>query len=332
MEQTIEMLEFIQCLLAKLLKKSLATITPCLLNKTGFQRITFTAEPLELEQLLTALLQPAIDTAKENLVIVMTTQQDHLHLQISIDNTKPPIAQCTSPGKVSCLQAISQRVHPIHLTAYSERLRNAINLLTQYSANLVVSSDVTEANTVTLIEYCDKPVKPAASVKQLAVASLVKENLGPQHKDCLFWPFFDTDILLLVANGNKPRALSVLVADDSIPSKVATQAMLEKLGCRVISASDGTEALAIAQQSLFDLILLDERMPGLNGSDVACQLNQEGQLNYKTPKVSLTGITHPDDIDELFSKGITHYLEKPITKLALEKFLQQWQVTPSPTI
>lgn len=118
--------------------------------------------------------------------------------------------------------------------------------------------------------------------------------------------------------------IRVLLADDSVPCKAATKIMLEKLGCMVTAVDNGNAALLHAEQHLFDLIFLDEQMPGLNGSDVAIKLCAKEQLNRDTPKIALTGITDPDELSALFKKGITHYLKKPITKPALESFLNNW--------
>lgn len=119
--------------------------------------------------------------------------------------------------------------------------------------------------------------------------------------------------------------LKILVADDSKPSKMTTMFMLEHLGCKTKGADDGIEALNLSENEAFDLIFLDERMPGLLGSDVAKKLCDGNGVNAKTPKISLTGITDRDSISELYSKGITHHIEKPITKLILDDFLQQWR-------
>ncbi|ETX09539.1 hypothetical protein MUS1_06815 [Marinomonas ushuaiensis DSM 15871] len=116
--------------------------------------------------------------------------------------------------------------------------------------------------------------------------------------------------------------LNVFVADDSMPSKMIMMIMLESLGCIVTGADDGEEALSIASKQEFDLIFLDEKMPGLLGSDVANLLREAGDINSQTPKVSLTGITDKGAINELYNKGITHYLEKPISKIVLVNYLK----------
>ena len=145
-------------------------------------------------------------------------------------------------------------------------------------------------------------------------------------KKILGWPFFDTDLITILTTFHTQTRLSVLVADDSLPSQIATKVMLEMLGCLVTCAENGASALTLAQNESFDLLLLDERMPGMFGSDVAQQLVRENTPNNNTPKVILTGLTGDDEIAGLFEKGITHYLQKPVTKAVLEKFIKPWQI------
>ncbi|WP_160061977.1 response regulator [Psychromonas sp. L1A2] len=120
--------------------------------------------------------------------------------------------------------------------------------------------------------------------------------------------------------------LNVFVADDSKPSKMLTIIMLQSLGCSVTGADDGLEALDITSKQPFDLIFLDENMPGLKGSDVAEQLCivESSGINRNTPKVSLTGLVGEDAVENLYKKGITHHIEKPVTKAMLESFLTSW--------
>ncbi|MBG9992917.1 response regulator [Pseudoalteromonas arctica] len=145
-------------------------------------------------------------------------------------------------------------------------------------------------------------------------------------KKILGWPFFDTDLITILTTFHTQTRLSVLVADDSLPSQIATKVMLEMLGCLVTCAENGASALTLAQNEPFDLLLLDERMPGMFGSDVAQQLVRQNTPNNNTPKVILTGLTGDEQIAELFDKGITHYLQKPVTKAVLEKFIKPWQL------
>ena len=156
------------------------------------------------------------------------------------------------------------------------------------------------------------------------ISELSQEN--KLSKKILGWPFFDTDLITILTTFHTQTRLSVLVADDSLPSQIATKVMLEMLGCLVTCAENGASALTLAQNEPFDLLLLDERMPGMFGSDVAQQLVRQNTPNNDTPKVILTGLTGDEQIAELFEKGITHYLQKPVTKAVLEKFIKPWQL------
>lgn len=122
----------------------------------------------------------------------------------------------------------------------------------------------------------------------------------------------------------KVNKVRVLVADDSKPSKMLTIILLQSLGCEVTGADDGLEALEITRQQPFDLIFLDENMPGLQGSEVAEKLSNGTGINATIPKISLTGLVGEISIDNLYKKGITHHIEKPVSKEALARFLAEW--------
>ncbi|HAD08431.1 MAG TPA: hypothetical protein DCF62_03015 [Porticoccaceae bacterium] len=156
--------------------------------------------------------------------------------------------------------------------------------------------------------------------------ALTESNTG--HS--LYWPFFDTDLYCALTRLHKTSPMLILLAEDSKPSQLTTQVILEKLGHTVICADDGVEALQLARQTRFDLIFLDERMPGLNGSNVAATLNQKDEINASTHKISLTGITDQKFLSGLFSVGISDYLEKPVNKKRIEVMLSKFNRANQP--
>ncbi|KAA1156500.1 response regulator [Pseudoalteromonas fuliginea] len=165
------------------------------------------------------------------------------------------------------------------------------------------------------------------SIKLYAIGKVDELNKDIELSgNVLGWPFFDTDLVAIRTSLFAQKRLSVLVADDSLPSQVATKVMLEMLGCSVTCADNGASALTLALNNQFDLLLLDECMPEIFGSDVAQQLVSKSTLNTDTPKAILSGLTDDVQIAKLFKKGITHYLQKPVTKADLEKFIKPWQL------
>lgn len=126
--------------------------------------------------------------------------------------------------------------------------------------------------------------------------------------------------------------LSVLVADDSLPSLAACQAMLEKLGHTVCVAHNGSEALEKAETQVFDLIILDEYMPGLGGSQVAQLLRSLKNPNIMTPIVSLSGVTLEVAKQQMLESGINAHLNKPISLSDISVLLAKYVVADSSAI
>lgn len=65
------------------------------------------------------------------------------------------------------------------------------------------------------------------------------------------------------------RSTQILLVDDEAAIRVTTAALLQRRGYTVVSAASGEEALEILNQQVFDLLLLDFRLPGINGLDLA---------------------------------------------------------------
>jgi CheY-like chemotaxis protein len=105
-------------------------------------------------------------------------------------------------------------------------------------------------------------------------------------------------------NGREPYL--VLVADDDDDAREAIADTLEEAGFRVAEASDGVEALQQARTLRPRVLVLDQRMPKLFGSEVVSRLRAEG---LRFPVVLMSGST-----DLLRASGETHvdyFLTKP---------------------
>ncbi|MFT5051786.1 MAG: two-component system cell cycle sensor histidine kinase/response regulator CckA, partial [Chlamydiales bacterium] len=110
------------------------------------------------------------------------------------------------------------------------------------------------------------------------------------------------------ARGRTGGARTILVADDHEAVRKLARHVLEPTGHRVIEACDGTEALALARKhaSELDLLLLDVRMPGMNGDEVLEILRAEGA---DCPAILSSGYTQ-QSIDALVPAGVG-FLKKP---------------------
>jgi two-component system, cell cycle response regulator DivK len=113
----------------------------------------------------------------------------------------------------------------------------------------------------------------------------------------------------------------VLVVDDLEDNLDLLITVLKLYGCNILTATTGSKALALAETSQPDLILLDLILPDLNGETVISRLKQNPQTK-KIPIIAMTGLAIPEDKERLLKLGCTHYLVKPYVIDELEVFLR----------
>jgi len=82
--------------------------------------------------------------------------------------------------------------------------------------------------------------------------------------------------------------LRVLVVDDNAVNRELARAILESVGAEVSEVGDGTEAVDIAQRVPFDIILMDLRMPGLDGRSATAAIRREPGPNQHMPVLAFS--------------------------------------------
>lgn len=103
-------------------------------------------------------------------------------------------------------------------------------------------------------------------------------------------------------------SLRVLIADDEPIARLDLREMLEALGHQVVAeASDGDAALRLAREIRPSIAILDIRMPGMDGLDVARVLAEEGIA----PTLILSAYTDQEYLDRSRESGCLYYLVKP---------------------
>jgi CheY-like chemotaxis protein len=104
--------------------------------------------------------------------------------------------------------------------------------------------------------------------------------------------------------------MRVLLADDHEDIRKLTTYQLERSGHHVTSVSNGKEALDAAGGGSFDVILLDEEMPGLTGVEVVGAI-RKNPVSPVPIVIALTGNSSPQDRDRLLAAGFDSVLGKP---------------------
>ena len=115
--------------------------------------------------------------------------------------------------------------------------------------------------------------------------------------------------------------LSVLVAEDNDINQVVAKSLLEDLGLKVVLANNGKQAVELAHNQDFDLILMDLHMPEMNGSEAAFALRQ---ANITIPIIAFTAAVVVEEIDKALASGMDGYLTKPVNRSELYATLTKY--------
>jgi PAS domain S-box-containing protein len=116
--------------------------------------------------------------------------------------------------------------------------------------------------------------------------------------------------------------MAVLVVDDSEDTTEMVQHLLEIGGASVCAATSGVEALRLAGERDFDVVLSDISMPGMDGFEFLARLRQiPGKEDL--PAVALTGFGRPEDIRRASEQGFYAHLTKPFDIQTLANLLQK---------
>lgn len=109
-----------------------------------------------------------------------------------------------------------------------------------------------------------------------------------------------------------PRLRILLVEDNRVNQLVATR-FLDRLGQEVVVAGDGAQAVSIAKEQTFDVILMDMQMPVMDGIEATRRIIAEGGLCSATPIIAMTANASDDDRRRCIEAGMAGFESKPVT-------------------
>ncbi|MBI6603450.1 MULTISPECIES: response regulator [Pseudomonas] len=118
------------------------------------------------------------------------------------------------------------------------------------------------------------------------------------------------------------RARILLVEDNPVNQLVA-KGMLSKLGCEVVVAGHGGEALKCLEEQHFDMVLMDCNMPVMDGYEASRQIRSSGRWP-DLPIVALTANAMSEERERCRAAGMNDYLAKPFRREELNALLDLW--------
>ena len=136
----------------------------------------------------------------------------------------------------------------------------------------------------------------------------------------------------VVVHGQEPasHATRVLVAEDNPTNQVVIRGLLAQAGYRDVTvADDGEQALAAVARSEFDLVLMDCRMPRVDGYEASRRLRASG---FTQPIIALTANAAAGERERCLAWGMNDYLTKPVDPVRLAQVLREWTRTAGPAL
>ena len=121
----------------------------------------------------------------------------------------------------------------------------------------------------------------------------------------------------------RSERLRILIAEDNATNQLVMRQMLKSFDILIDMAGDGREALEATRQFRYDLILMDMRMPEMDGLRATRLIRQQGGWLAEVPVIALTANAFAEDMQACFEAGMNQFLPKPVSRdLLLATILQ----------
>lgn len=134
------------------------------------------------------------------------------------------------------------------------------------------------------------------------------------------------------AAGARLSGVEILVADDHSANRELARLFLTGFGAGVTLAEDGRSAVDLAAARRFDLILMDHRMPGMDGQE-ALRAVRSGGASQSAPVLAYTADAHVHDARSWRAKGFQGVVNKPLSSSELiQSVVDALQADPAPAV
>lgn len=132
------------------------------------------------------------------------------------------------------------------------------------------------------------------------------------------------------------QGMRILLAEDNLLNQQIARELLEEFGVRVDVANNGFEAIELLRKESFDCVLMDVRMPEMDGIE-ATQRIRSNPLLRELPIIAMTANARTEDREECLAAGMTDFISKPVEPALFFRILLKYlhpvgSVVPSPVV
>jgi signal transduction histidine kinase/ActR/RegA family two-component response regulator len=130
------------------------------------------------------------------------------------------------------------------------------------------------------------------------------------------------------------KGKKILLVEDNRANQMFMSLILKKFGLVYEIANDGLEAISAFEDGKFDLILMDENMPNLNGIEATKYILEQEEKNklIHTPIIALTANALKGDREKFLDAGMDEYLTKPISKDRLAEVFEEFLINSKESV
>jgi len=128
----------------------------------------------------------------------------------------------------------------------------------------------------------------------------------------------------VIVEDHHRRGRTVLLVEDNPTNQRVAQLFLERAGCNVLLAADGSEALAVLRERPVDLVLMDVQMPVMDGLEATRSIRAEVPGGLRIPIVGLTASAMKEQIEICRAAGMDDVIAKPLERERLHAVLERY--------
>jgi PAS domain S-box-containing protein len=210
------------------------------------------------------------------------------------------LLDCRMPGmdgielaaRIREFYANSSAPPPVVMMLTSDEIRVRLSQLSELGVRAYLVKPIRRAE---LLEAIGRAMGDGEAVAESAVRPLAAEVTGALH------------------------GLRILLADDSPDNRMLVREFLSKTGCQLDEAEDGREAFARFTTGNYDLVLMDVRMPVIDGIEATRAIRRWENENrgQRTPIIALTASALPLAVRACLAAGCNTHVSKPVKRVAL---------------
>lgn len=122
------------------------------------------------------------------------------------------------------------------------------------------------------------------------------------------------------------KEISVLIVDDNQTNLIFLSTVLQKLGCNIISAVSGEEAIDLSLKNALDIVFMDCQMPNMDGYEATQRIigSYKAEGKKLMPIIALTANAMAEDKEKCLKAGMVDFVTKPFTKDDIKECIYKW--------